>query len=252
MLKKLQKQGYKIIQLNNGKANPIGLEMVLAIRKELQETERDDSIKAIIWIGNTDGFFSVGLNLKELFLNNKKQMAVFLENWEAMVHELAAFPKPMVAAINGWSPAGGCVLAVTCDYRIMANDPKFLIGLNELAVGITIPEYIFQLYAFWVGKRKAYQNLMVAKLMSPQEAFDCHLVDEIVEMSEVLPRAEYYLQKLLRTPYQVVIDSKKAMRQELLERLEAAPKIAMEDKLMAWFAPNARSLMELVVKSLMK
>lgn len=252
MLKETQKQGYKILELNNGKANPIGNGMVTAIREKLREVEKDDAVKAIIWTGNTDGFFSVGLDLKELYFNNEEQMAVFLENWEAMVHEMAAFPKPMIAAINGFSPAGGCVLAVTCDYRIMANNPKFVIGLNEIGVGITVPEYIFQLYAFWVGKRKAYQNLLVAKLMQPQEAFDCHLLDEIVEMNEVLPRAEKYVQKLLRSPLPVVVNSKMAMRAELLHRLKIAPKIEMQEKIDAWFHPDARGVMKMVVESLMK
>jgi len=252
MLNTIQKEGYQIIELNRGKGNPINNAMVTAIREKLKEVAVDDSTRAIIWKGNTDGFFSVGLDLKELYFYDKMEVMDFWRNWEAMVFELAAFPKPMVAAINGYSPAGGCVLAITCDYRMMAAGEKFVIGLNEIGVGITIPDYIFELYAFWIGSRKAYQNLMTAKLMTVKEAHECHLVDEVHEMADLLPSAEKYVQRLLKAPSKVLLDSKKAMRRRLLERLDNAPKASVQAKLEAWFHPDARGLMKSVVDTLMK
>ncbi len=250
MLNTIQKEGYQIVELNRGKGNPINNDMVSAIRAKLKEVAMDDTTRAIIWRGNTDGFFSVGLDLKELYYFDELQMADFWRNWEAMVFELAAFPKPMVAAVNGYSPAGGCVLAITCDYRMMAASDKFVIGLNEIGVGITIPDYIFELYAFWIGSRKAYQNLMTAKLMTVAEAYDCHLVDEVHEMADLLLSAEKYVQGLLRLPYKVVLDSKKVMRRSLLERINNAPKASVQAKLEAWFHPDARAMMGAVVKKL--
>lgn len=252
MLNTIQKDDYQIIQLNRGKANPINNEMVKTIREKLEEVAADDTTRAIIWTGNTDGFFSVGLDLKELFFYDKEQIIDFWVNWEAMVMELIAFPKPVVAAINGYSPAGGCVLAITCDYRMMAASKKFLIGLNEIGVGITIPDYIFQMYAFWIGKRKAYQNLLTAKLMHVQEAHKIGLVDEIHEMEDLLSNAEKYVQRLLKSPNKVVLDSKAVMRRELLESLRNAPKSSLKLKLEAWFHPDARRLMQSVVEGLMK
>lgn len=250
MLNTIQKEGYQIVELNRGKGNPINNEMVSAIRAKLKEVAMDDATRAIIWRGNTDGFFSVGLDLKELYYYDEMQITDFWRNWEAMVFELVAFPKPMVAAVNGYSPAGGCVLAITCDYRMMAAGEKFVIGLNEIGVGITIPDYIFELYAFWIGSRKAYQNLMTAKLMTVKEAHECHLVDEVHEMADLLPSAEKYVQGLLRLPYKVVLDSKKVMRRRLLDRLNNAPKASIQAKLEAWFHPDARGMMGAVVKRL--
>ncbi len=252
MLSTIQKDGYQIIELNRGKANPINNAMVTAIREKLEEVAADDATRAIIWTGNTDGYFSVGLDLKELFFYDRMEIADFWVNWDAMVMELAAFPKPMVAAVNGYSPAGGCVLAITCDYRMMAASQKFVIGLNEIGVGITIPDYIFRMYAFWIGQRQAYQNLLMAKLMKPQEAHQIGLVDEVHEMESLLPRAEKFVQRLLRSPNKVVLDSKAVMRRELLEGLRNAPKANLQTKLEAWFHPDARGLMESVVKGLMK
>ena len=140
---------YDVLVLNRGRANPINNDMVTAIRSELKRVAKDDTVRGIIWTGNTPGFFSVGLDLKELYYYDEEQIAGFWENWDAMVMELIKFPKPMIAAINGYSPAGGCVLAVTCDYRLMAKGEKFVIGLNETAVGIADK-------AFWLGSNNGF------------------------------------------------------------------------------------------------
>ena len=55
-------------------------------------------------------------------------------------------PIPTIAAINGASPAGGCQIAMSCDYRIMAKHPKIVIGLNETALGIVAPTWVHSLF----------------------------------------------------------------------------------------------------------
>ena len=112
---------YEILILNRGKANPIDNDMVTEIRAQLKRVAKDPSVRGIIWTGNTPGYFTVGLDLKELYYYDEAQIQVFWENWDSMVMEMIKFPKPMIAAINGYSPAGGCVLALSCYYRMMAQ-----------------------------------------------------------------------------------------------------------------------------------
>ena len=182
LIEVIARDGYEILQLNRGRANPINHGLVLAIREELARVREDETVRGIILTGNTPGFFSVGLDLKELYYYDEAEIVAFWGDWQKMVMELVSFPKPMIAAINGYSPAGGCVLAVTCDYRLMAANPRFTIGLNEVAVGITVPQYIFTIYAFWLGTRKAYQSLMVGRLFKVEEALE-------VGSSELVPGA---------------------------------------------------------------
>ena len=248
----IKKNGYDILQLNRGRSNPISHEMVKEIRAYLKEKIQDESTRGVILHGNTDGYFSVGLDLKELYYFDEKQIANFWEDWDAMVHELATFPKPMIAAINGYSPAGGCVLAITCDYRIMAAGEKFLIGLNELAVGIVMPENLYQLAAFWMGRRRAYYNLFRGNLLSVEQAHQEGLIDEVVEMEEVLPRAEKEMQRLLRSPDNLLINSKANMRKELWDRLDGIEEVDVKLKLKAWFDPKSRAVMQMVVQQLEK
>lgn len=245
-----KRSNYAILELNRGRSNPIGHEMVQEIQAALAEMKDDVAIRGVILTGNFPGFFSVGLDLKELYYYDETQISAFLKDWEAMVIEMYKFPKPMIAAINGYSPAGGCVMAVCCDYRIMAKGEKFLIGLNEVAVGIAVPEYIFQLYAFWIGKRQAYHNLLRGKLLTVEEAFSQNLIDEVHEMEEVLPAAEKEMQRLLQSPDSLLITSKANLRAELWDRLDNIPEPEISAKVKAWFDPHSRAIMKMVVEQL--
>ena len=248
----IKKGSYCVIELNRGKANPINTDLVIQIREVLNEILDDKEIRGIIWTGNTDGYFSVGLDLKELFYYDETQISNFWKEWEEMLIELISFPKPMIAAVNGYSPAGGCVLAVTCDFRVMADDPKYMIGLNELAVGISVPENIFLLYKFWLGDKGAYQALMKARLFSPQDALTAGLVDDIKPMSEVLACAEAHLSHMLMASDTMLSNSKLNLRRSLIDGIRNAPIIPEELKLKSWFDPSSRAIMEMVVRRLEK
>ncbi|MFT6810872.1 MAG: 3,2-trans-enoyl-CoA isomerase [Saprospiraceae bacterium] len=248
----IKKGSYCIIELNRGRANPINTNLIIEIRKVLNNILNDKAIRGIIWKGNTDGFFSVGLDLKELFYYDESQISNFWKEWEEMLIELTSFPKPMIAAVNGYSPAGGCVLAATCDFRVMADDPKYTIGLNELAVGISVPENIFLLYKFWLGDKDAYQALMKGQLFSPQDALSVGLVDDIKPMSEVLPCAEKHLKRMLLATDGMLSASKLNMRRALIDGIQNAPIIPEVLKLKSWFDPSSRAIMEMVVRRLEK
>ena len=252
MIKSIKKNDYEILQLNRGKANPINNSLVTSIRENLTRIKEDTSIRGIILTGNTPGFFCVGLDLKELFNYDEVMICEFWENWESMISELVKFPKPTICAINGYCPAGGCVLAITCDYRFMANGDQYVIGLNETSVGIVVPEYIFQLYQFWVGKRLAYINLMEGNLLNVKQAKAIHLVDEICEMNELLPKAEGYLRQLLRKPDNVLTKSKQNLRAELIKYFDNRPEYDKQERLKSWFDPESRAVMKELVQRLTK
>src|SRR5690606_3866930 len=135
-----------IIALDRGKSNAINEVMLDELKKMVISIEQDPHIFGIILTGK-HGFFSAGLDLIELYEYREEQMKVFWAKFLDLVKTLTSFKKPIISAISGHSPAGGCVLAICCDYRIMAEG-EFIIGLNEVPVGIMVPDSIFELYAF--------------------------------------------------------------------------------------------------------
>src|SRR5690606_4415621 len=130
----------------------------------------------------------------ELYNYSEDEVRQFWLDFIGLVKCFVSFSKPAVAAITGHSPAGGCVLAICCDYRVMAKG-DFVIGLNELPVGIIVPQPIFELYSFWIGQGMAYRNLMEGKLMTPEEALSCGLVDEVVVAQSLVGTAERQLHR---------------------------------------------------------
>ena len=121
-----------VLSMNRGRSNAINAEMVAELHQMVRNIENDDSIAGLILTGK-DGFFSAGLDLIELYNYDEEAIKNFWINFLDLVTTLVSFKKPMIAAISGHSPAGGCVLALCCDYRIMAEG-KFIIGLNEVPV----------------------------------------------------------------------------------------------------------------------
>lgn len=237
-----------VLSLNRGRSNAINTEMVNELHQMIRNIENDDSIAGLIITGQ-DGFFSAGLDLIELFDYDEETIKSFWVDFLDLITSLVSFKKPMIAAISGHSPAGGCVLALCCDYRIMAEG-KFRIGLNEVPVGIIVPENIFHLYSFWLGQANAYRFLLEGKLMKPEEALSFGLIDEVVNPESILHAAERKMQTYIRLERNTWQQSKINMRQELLKKVSRDPSEMLEPMLAQWWSPSTRSILKTIIQNL--
>lgn len=245
-----QKENYQILKLQRGRANPINFQMISEIRTAIKNATTDDSIRGVILTGH-EHFFTAGLDVIELYHNDEAQMLAFWQNFSAMTYELAAFPKPLIAAITGHSPAGGTVLAICCDYRVMAEG-KYHIGLNEIPVGIVASSNIFHLYSFWLGTGKAYACLMEGRLMSPKDALNIGLVQEVLPFEEVLAKAEEKMKQFLSFPQGTWIKTKRNARRTLLAHFNEDKEEQFSESLAQWWTPESRATMGAIVKRLTK
>ena len=237
-----------ILTLDRGKANAINSRMVTELVDMLLNIQADPSILGLILTGK-DEFFSAGIDLIELFDYNEAEIKEFWNSFLSLVTTAAGVSKPMVAAINGHSPAGGCVLALCCDYRLMARG-KYVIGLNEIPVGIIVPDSIFNLYSFWVGNAHAYQFLLEGKLMGPDEALQCKLINEVVPAHSILTLGERQIRKYLQFDQTTWRQSKLNMRYELLQQLGKDQSQTLESILNQWWSPSSRSIMQTIINNL--
>lgn len=239
-----------IIGLNRGRSNAINSEMVAELSEMVKNIENDDNIGGLIITGN-EGFFSAGLDLIELYDYDEVNIRKFWIDFLDLVSILASFRKPVISAISGHSPAGGCVLAICSDYRIMA-DGKFIIGLNEVPVGIIVPESIFHLYSFWLGQAKAYRFMLEGKLMNPQEAFENQLIDEVVNEGSLVSAAERQMQKYLQFDKTTWQQSKLNLRKELLSKVNTDHSASLDKMLKQWWSPSTRSILQTIIQNLQK
>ncbi|MEM8506185.1 MAG: enoyl-CoA hydratase/isomerase family protein [Bacteroidota bacterium] len=238
----IEKEKYAIVQLDRGKANAINFEMVQELREAFKLLSKREEIKGAVLTGKPH-FFSAGLDLVELMQYNTPQMDDFFVAFGSLYTEMLRFKKPIIAAITGHSPAGGCVLAVTCDNRYMADGDNYVIGLNEVAVNVQISQDLVECYAYWIGRGLAHRYILEGKLLNGQEALSCGLVDELLPLEEVLPRAEKQMQHYLKADEEILGNTKAKLRKPLLNNLASKPENTMDQTAKLWWKPEIRAKM---------
>jgi enoyl-CoA hydratase/carnithine racemase len=197
------------------------------------------------------GLFTGGLDVPELLQLDRAQMRAAWKVFFDAQARLAALPIPVVAAITGHSPAGGAVLALYCDYRVMA-DGAFKIGLNEVQVGLCPGPVIYAVLRRLVGSRHADQLISSGLLLSPDDALAVGLVDRIVPEKEVVPAAVAWAQSVASLPPQAVAATRKFARQDLVDLLQGLGPADYETMVAAWFSDETQRTMRALVERLRK
>jgi len=185
--------------------------------------------------------FSAGLDVPFL-LGLGDDQAALLQAWTAFFDAARALldsPVPVVAAMAGHAPAGGCVLALCCDYRIMAEGP-FRIGLNETQVGLVAPEGIQALMARVVGPHRAERLLVAGMMVEAAEALRIGLVDELTGIDDVATRARVWLEELLQLPRKPVLETRRIARADAVDCLREA-RIDLPRFVAAWMEPDTQA-----------
>ncbi|WP_183568395.1 enoyl-CoA hydratase/isomerase family protein [Mucilaginibacter sp. SP1R1] len=241
-------EGLATLTLNRGRSNPIDQEMVTELIAAIHDLENDDNVRGLLLTGKA-GFFSSGIDLIAAYDYNREQSKAFWSDFMRMQTALASFKKPLVAAISGHSPAGGCVLAICCDYRVMVEG-SFIIGLNEIPVGIIVPDSVFSLYAFWLGQHKAYQYLMEGRLFKVAEALEIGLVDEIAPQEDLITTAEKKLRTYMQFNPVTWSQSKLNLRRELIAKLSADQNETLNKMLEQWWSPGVRDGLQVIIQNL--
>ena len=237
-----------VITLDRGRSNPINLEMIAELTDTIKSLEGNDEVAGVILAGK-ENFFSSGVDLIEVYDYDEQKIRQFWIDLLDLQTAFFSFKKPLVAAITGHSPAGGCVLAICCDYRVMAQG-KYIIGLNEVPVGIVVPDTICENYAFWIGKRKAYQYLLEGKLLTVDEALRDGLIDEVCEPENVMEAAERKIRAYMKFNAATWSLSKLNLRGQLISRLKADKTAGLELMLKQWWAPETRQTLHYIVQNL--
>ncbi len=202
----------------------------------------DPAVRAVVVTG-TGRFFSAGLDLFEVFGYAPADGADFVRRFDDGFTRLFAFPKPMVAAVNGHAIAGGAVLAGTADFRLIAaGDAK--VGVTEIQVGVPFPTSALEIVRFACAGPALGELLYQGRTYGPVEACARRLVDEVVPAADLLARALAVAEELGRHQPIAFSSTKAALRAEHLARMRAA-RASGEDPIWAhWRTPETRAAME--------
>lgn len=197
------------------------------------------SARAVVLSGGA-GVFSAGLDVRELASGDQGRINALVEHFGRVQLRLARSPLPVVAAIGGHCPAGGAVMSILCDYRIMADGP-FRIGLNEVRMGLYPGATVYRCFERLLGTRHAAALLATGALIEPRQALALGLVDEVVEPGRVDARAIEYANELAALPPQAYARTRALVRRDLV-RLFDEPEETLESLLASgWVTDETRA-----------
>ena len=183
-----QQNDVTILRLNRGAKNPINLEMVDDLTETLRSLIHSPKTRSLILTSASDKFFSIGFDLPQLLDLPRVEFESFYRAFNLLCLDLFTFPKPTIAAINGHAVAGGYILALCCDYRLIAEGHK-MTGLNEVQLGVPVPYLTDCTLRNLVGVFQAREILELGKYYPPDEALHKGMVDQVVPDDQLLTLA---------------------------------------------------------------
>lgn len=198
-----------------------------------------------------DKVFSGGMDVPYLMTLDRAGLKHCWGRFFDTARTIAKSPIPVVAAIAGHNPAGGCVLALCCDYRVMARGP-FRIGLNETQVGLAVPEAIQYLMRRVAGPHRAERLIVAGAMVESEQALAWGLVDELTDAGDVVLRARRWLEELLVLPSAPMLTSRAIARAELHAALDGFGEMELETFLDGWNSPDTQAALKTLLARLKK
>ncbi|MEO7325782.1 MAG: enoyl-CoA hydratase/isomerase family protein [Dokdonella sp.] len=247
MLDIIQHESIRELRLARPPVNALDPALVQQLRLAV-EAAPSEGARALVLSG-APGLYSAGLDVPTLLQLDRDAFRVFWNEFFGLCAALARSPIPVVAAITGHAPAGGAVLAIMCDYRVMARGP-FKIGLNEVQVGLCVPECIQIALRRLVGTYRAERLMVSGTMLDAEQADAIGLVDELVDTDFVVQRALTWLGELLKFPPQAMSDTRRLARADLAAVFADSANLPVEDFLDGWFSPEAQTVLQALVARL--
>ena len=224
-----------------------------ALIDELIETLNTavDQCDAIVLSGK-DGLFSAGLDVVSLLPLDFQGMSRFWRSFFKLLETVACSPIPVTAAITGHSPAGGAVIALMCDYRVMSKG-KYFIGLNETRVGLVIPPSLHFAMSRLVGSGMSEQLLTSGTMVDPEEALRMGLVNKLESgFEQTIDAAIARSKELLSLPRQAMLGNRLHSRASLMKEMSSHSDDENRSFVEAWFSDETQAAINAIVDSLKK
>jgi len=232
------RDGVAEISLNCGKANALNPQSLVAISRALDEAG-ERGARGVILAGY-DRFFSSGLDLVTLYELDRPTLDAFIREFDRVMLQVFAFPRPVVAAINGHAVAGGCILALACDARLMP-DHVGQIGLNEIRLGLPFPASALEIARHCLPMEFVDSILYGGQLYTPLEAMSRGLVDGLTP-GDVKEEARAVCRRLAEQPPAAFEAIKTSLKRPAIHRandtLDELRRVFVD----AWFSADGRRL----------
>lgn len=210
---------YTLIQMDDGKANALGFEMLAQLDSALDQAEEAGKVAIIC---GRPGKFSAGFDLGVMG-EGGDGMLKLLRSGSTISRRLLAFPAPVILAVSGHAIAMGALLTLSADYRIGVHG-TYKIGLNEVAIGMTLPYFGIELARERLATTHFASAVTMAKLYDSVGAVEAGFLDEVVSEEDLVERAIAKAEQLAVLDMEAHKNTKARTRETFMATLDDAVK----------------------------
>jgi enoyl-CoA hydratase len=248
---RLERQGpLSILRLDKERGNAIDEALVASLTLAAVEAGKDDTVRGVLLASAHPKIFCPGLDLVALGEYDEAAFGRFMARFDKMVSTLFGIGKPVVAALGGHAVAGGCILALTADYRLLKRGAS--IGLNEIQIGVPLPWSVSVLIRATLPPTSWTEVALFGNNFKDEEAMRLGLAHGVAEPETFEDAALERLSRLAEKDPHAFAATKRALREPFLSEMNAQESHRADEFRAAWFSPETRERRRKIVESLTK
>jgi enoyl-CoA hydratase/carnithine racemase len=246
---RIERQGrLAVLRLDKARGNAIDEPLVEALARAAAEVAADADVRGVLLASAHPRLFCPGLDLVALAGYDRASMERFMGAFAVAIWALYGLPKPVVAAVGGAAVAGGCILALTADHRVLKRGAP--IGLNEVRIGVPLPWSVTRLLRATVHAPALSRVALLGRNFTDAEAIHLGLADEVAEAegfeATCLARLEEYADKDPRA----LATTKAWLRESVLAEMIGHESERVGAFLDGWFSDGTQARIRTTVASL--
>jgi enoyl-CoA hydratase len=203
-----------VLQVDDGKANALSPALIGELHDGLDRAAKEAA--AVLLVGRA-GRFSAGFDLG-VMTGGLDGLRGLVKAGADVLLRLYLYPRPVVAACTGHALAAGALLLLAADLRIGARGP-FKIGLNEVAIQLTLPAFGMELARDRLAKRWFTAATTQAHIFDPDSAREAGYLDLVVDADALFETALAHAERLAALPHPAFRDTKQRERQATVDRV---------------------------------
>ena len=233
MIHREDRDGIAVLRIEHGKANTLDMELCAAVVEAFEDA---NDARAVVLTG-TGRIFSAGVDLFRVLEGGASYVDAFVPAMCRAFERMFVHPAPVVAAANGHSIAGGCLLVAAADQRLMAAGSA-RIGLPELQVGVPFPPMALEIMRFATPPRHFQTVVYRAETHEPAAALALGLIDEVVEPAALLDHALASAERMASVPAEIFAITKREIRRPALAKIRALEQTVAREVHAQWLEPR--------------
>lgn len=237
-----------VLRLDKARGNAIDEPLAEALAGAAAELAQDDAVRGVLLASAHPKLFCPGLDLVALAAYDRGSMERFMTAFAVSVWALYGLTKPVLAAVSGAAVAGGCILALTADHRMLRRGAP--IGLNEVKVGVPLPWSVTRLLRASVPPQALSRIALLGRNFVDEEALGVGLADELAEADGFEAACRARLEEFVDKDARALATTKAWLREGVLAEMIAHERERLPAWLDGWFSPGTQERIHATVASL--